>query len=227
MLRVDRDLARRGRVFGIDGRRVLGGERDAPSSAGPWLTVLDGRIVGDDDHPGYTVKVPDGWSTENGRFIVEEGRDALGMSVWDVGEVPRHPCHWRGTETTPGSSVGDLVEALTSQRLRNATAPTDVTLAGHEGRYLDLSVSEDWIATGDSDFRGCDDPGNGHHDFVSWWGRDGGERWQQIAGQIDRLWVLDVDGQTLLVDATYSPDTSASDREELEQVVVSLRFVEA
>jgi hypothetical protein len=200
---------------------------DEPSSAGPQLTVLEGHIVGDADHPGYTVQVPDGWSTDDGKFIVQDGPHVLGLSVWDVGEVPRNPCHWRGTETTPGPSVGELIEALTSQRLRDATAPTDVMLAGREGQYLELSVPEDLIVTDDSDFRGCDDPGNGHHDFVSWWGKDEGARWQQVAGQIDRVWVLDVDGQTLLVDATYSPDTSASDREELDQVVASLRFAEA
>jgi hypothetical protein len=40
------------------------------------------------------------------------------------------------------------------------------------------------------------------------------------------VWVLDIDGQTLLVDATYTPDTSAADRAELEQVVGSLRFLD-
>jgi hypothetical protein len=44
----------------------------APSSAGPSVTVLEGHIVGDGDHPGYTVEVPDGWSTVDGGFIVKE-----------------------------------------------------------------------------------------------------------------------------------------------------------
>ena len=58
-------------------------------------------------------------------------------------------------------------------------------------------------------------------------GRDAGDRCQQVAGQVDRLWVLDVEGQTLLVDATYTPATSEADREELDQVVASLRFADA
>ena len=57
-------------------------------------------------------------------------------------------------------------------------------------------------------------------------GKDAGQRYQQVAGQVDRLWILHVEGQTLLVDATYSLDTSAADREELEHVVASLRFIE-
>ena len=110
------------------------------------------------------------------------------MSVWDVGKVPRHPCHWRGRLYDPGPTVDDLVEALVSQPLRNASSPTDVTLAGYRGRYLEWSVPSDMIVTGDADFEGCDvEPSNGHRDFVSWLGDGYGERYQQFAGQIDRL----------------------------------------
>ena len=147
--------------------RLAGTSTPTPSAAASGATTLEGHIVGDSDRPGYTVEIPDGWSTEDGGFIVKEEPDALGLSVWDVGDVPRHPCRWQGTETEPGQTVDDLAEVLTSQRLRDATAPSEVTLAGHEGLYLEWSVPDDWIVTGDSAFQGCDDAG----DFVSWWGR--------------------------------------------------------
>jgi hypothetical protein len=197
-----------------------------PSPTEGTLASADGEIVGDADHPGYSIEVPAGWSTLDGHFFVKDGGGVLGMSVWDVSQVPHDPCHWKRTMSEVGPSVDDLVDALSSQELRDPTAPVDVTLAGHDGQYLELSVPDDWIVTGDADFKGCDDPGNGHQDFVSWLGRDEGDRWQQVAGQVDRVWVLEVDGQTLLVDATYSPDISAADREELDQVVTSLRFVD-
>jgi len=38
------------------------------------------------------------------------------------------------------------------------------------------------------------------------------------------LWVLDVNGQRLLVDATYPPDTTDANRAELMSIVESLRF---
>lgn len=50
-------------------------------------------------------------------------------------------------------------------------------------------------------------------------------RYEQVPGQVDRLWVLDVHGQRLVVDTTYSPDTTHADRDELGHVVESLRFV--
>ena len=69
------------------------------------------------------------------------------------------------------------------------------------------------------------EPSDGHHNFVSWLGNGTGERYQQVPGQVDRLWVLDVNGQRLVVDATYSPDTTQADRDQLGQIVESLRFV--
>jgi hypothetical protein len=46
-----------------------------------------------------------------------------------------------------------------------------------------------------------------------------------MAGQVDRLWVLDVNGQRVVVDATYSPDTTQAERDRLGQVATSLRFL--
>jgi hypothetical protein len=81
--------------------------------------------------------------------------------------------------------------------------------------------------TGDADFEGCDvEPSNGHRDFVSWFGNGEGERYQQVAGQVDMLWVLDVEGQRLLIDATYPPDTPGSDRAQLRTIVESIRFTD-
>lgn len=203
---------------------VSDGSSPSPGPSGP---VIEGSIIGDTFHPGYTVELADDWSTLDGAFMVkEDAGTALGMSVWDVKTVPGHPCRWRGTERDVGWTVDELVQALVSQRLRNPTEPVPITLAGYEGAYLELSVPSDAIVTADSEFRSCDQNDNGHRDFVSWWGTDRGERYQQAAGQVDRVWVLDVDGQTLLVDATYTPDTSAADRAELEQVVGSLRFLD-
>jgi hypothetical protein len=63
---------------------------------------------------------------------------------------------------------------------------------------------------------------------VSWLGNGGdGERWQQMAGQVDRLWVLDVNGQRLVIDANYSPGTTQAQRHEEDQIVHSLQFIPA
>jgi hypothetical protein len=206
----------------------------APASSGapdaslrPGDQRVTGQVLGTGSYPTYTLDVPDGWEA-GGHFTVKSFSDpdpVMGVSVWDVGQVYGDPCHWQGTLADPGPTVDDLVAALVAQPTRNATAPVDVTLAGYAGRHLEWSVPADMVVTGDSDFAGCDiEPSNGHRDFNSWVGNGQGSRYQQVAGQVDRLWILDVDGQRLLVDATYSPDTTEADRNEQQRVVESLRF---
>jgi hypothetical protein len=81
--------------------------------------------------------------------------------------------------------------------------------------------------TGDADFQGCDvEASDGHLNFVSWFGNGHGERYQEVAGQVDRLWVLDVDGQRLLVDATHSPDATAAHIAEQDRIGQSLQYHE-
>ena len=51
-----------------------------------------------------------------------------------------------------------------------------------------------------------------------------GDRYQQGPGQVDRLWILDVEGNRLLIDATYMPAATEQDRAELAMVVNSILF---
>jgi hypothetical protein len=197
----------------------------SPTVEPPTTRRIVGRVLGGGTFPAYSVEVPDGWSSGDGQFVVKNGAAVIGLSVWDVDQVPRDPCHWRAQMQDPGPTVDDLVRALVAQATRAATKPVDVTLAGHAGQYLEWSVPADMVVTGDADFEGCDvEPSNGHQDFISWLSSGSSSRFQQVAGQVDRLWILDVDGQRLVVDATYSPDAKQIDRDELGQVAESLRF---
>jgi hypothetical protein len=187
-------------------------------------TTIEASVIGGGDYPTFTVDAPPAWV--GGAFVTNGGPTALGLSVWDVGRVPRDPCHWKNTFRKPGPGVDDLVGALVKQQSRHATEPTNVTLDGHRGRYLEWSVPAHMVVTGDADFEGCDARSNGHTDFISWLGDGEGERYEQDAGQVDMLWVLDVDGQRLVLDATYAADSTAVDRAELKSVAESLRFAE-
>ncbi len=199
-----------------------------PSST-TGVTPIQANFIGAGTHPTVTVEAPSPpWTLFKGFALTQdtEGGGLLGVSFWDVGEVARNPCHSIGHLYDPGPTVDDLVAALEAQLMRHATKPTDVTLAGYQGKYLEWSVPADMVVTGDSDFAGCDVQPDGRRNFVSWVGAGGvGERWQLMAGQVDRLWVLDVNGQRLVVDASYSPDTTQAQRDEEDRVVHSVRFV--
>lgn len=86
----------------------------------------------------------------------------------------------------------------------------------------------EWSVPADIDFSTCDeDVSVGDHPFRSWTAVEGSwasDRYQQGPGQVDRLWILDVDGQRLVVDAMYMPSSDAKDRAELWQVMESIRF---
>ncbi len=183
-------------------------------------------VLGTSLYPEYTVVVPNGWFEQDAQFIsAEAAKPVLGLSVWAVGQVYRDPCHWQGQAFNPGPSVADLVSALVAQKTRNATKPTDVTLAGYAGKYVEWSVPADLKSSAWSEFDACDVTSGGDHNFNSWLSNDGqGYRYEEVPGQVDQLWVLDVDGQRLVVDATYPPGASQRQRKALEQVVNSLRF---
>ena len=197
----------------------------APSATPAVTRPLRGQVVGatsnDGTHPSYSVQAPAGWSA-TGAFVSRNPPSVMGLSVWDAIQVPTDPCRWSSTMTTPGPTVDDLVKALVAQRTRNASAPVQATLAGYTGVYLEWSVPPDMV-----DGEKCDPwPDNGYRDFVSFLGVGGSERYEQLANQIDRLWVLDVDGHRLVVDATYSADATDAQKAELDQVAKSLRFDE-
>jgi hypothetical protein len=59
------------------------------------------------------------------------------------------------------------------------------------------------------------------------WGGPDGRRGIYSDGQVDLVWILDVDGQRLVVNAAYTPKSSASDIDKLTSMVESLEFVAA
>ncbi len=197
--------------------------QEAPTSSG--LRELTCHLIGGSGPP-FVVEVPASWVSfkDDCGFVTatpEPGVFTAGLSGWIVGQVPTHPCQNHATLTTSGETVDELVQALVTQELRNATGPVDVTLAGHEGKYLEWSVPTDIVVLDDEyHVEGCDD-GN----FLSWLGRTGGTRYQQVGGQIDQLWVLDVEGQRVVIDASYSPDASQAVRDELAAIVKTLDFL--
>ena len=183
------------------------------------LPALDHASIRPVHLPKIAITVPGGWSNYDG-WAVRKGRglpESVFVTFWDVVGVYPTPCKWAGKALVqPGRDVNGLASALAKQPLRNATAPTATTLAGYRGKYLELSVP-----TG-IEFDDCDE---GY--FESWTGKGwSSDRYQQKPGQVDRIWILDVDGQRLVVDASYLPEATGRDRAELERVVNSIRFLD-
>jgi hypothetical protein len=127
------------------------------------------------------------------------------------------PCQWSTTiPETPATTVDELVEALAAQASRDASAPVDITLDGYAGKSITLHVPDD------ADFTQCDD-----ELFSSWGTRDEDpSRYHQGPGQIDKLWIVDVDGVLVVIDAGYYAGTPQEVVDEMDAIVETATFGE-
>ena len=150
---------------------------------------------------------------------------ALGLSSWIVGNIYADPCQWGDGLLEPpvGPSVDDLADALAKQPMRNGTTPTAVTVDGYDGKYLELTIPADLDLATCSKVPGASASTPGA--FVSWVG-PAGDDYMGFAGpgSHDRVWILDVDGVRLVLDATDFPQATAADRAELQSIIDSIQI---
>ena len=197
-----------------------------PLEAGTYRLELSELALSAAELPPIRITVPDGWNNLDGWALHRDssGEVAVAVTFWDVAQVYRHPCRWSGTLFDPGPTVDDLADALVDVPMRSATQPIDVTLGGYAGKYLEWSVPADIEMDEQGNFADCDSAG-GLRDFKSWTGKGwASNRYHQGPGQVDRLWILDIDGTRLVIDAFYMPSATMEEREELQDVVESIRF---
>ena len=165
--------------------------------------------------PRIAVTLPSGWLNYNGWAVNDGG--PLGLAFWDVAKVYPTGCRWQGKpKIDPGRTVNGLARVLATRPLRHASSPRSVELAGFRGKYFR------WSVPSGIDFkRRCS---QGY--FESWTGRGWAtDRWQQGPGQVDRLWILDVHGKRLVIDANYMPSATRKQRTELDRIVHSIKFL--
>ena len=185
---------------------------------------LSQQVVGY-SYPPIVFTVPDGWLF-GGAFLIREGDDnaTLAVGFWVIDQVYGHPCQWKGTLFTPGPTVDDLSNALVDIPLRSATQPVDVSLGGATGKVLEWSVPAEMVVNERGDFVDCDSDTDGRHYFESWTGAgSASDRYHQGAGQVDRVWILDV-GSRIVINAAWMPSSTTEERQELIDIVESIRF---
>ena len=165
----------------------------------------------------YTLNVPDaGWTSavaENGIAISTDGPAqewSASLIIWgEVGPgtaLYERACQWAGTNVTPGSTVGDLADALAGLDDFETSGPMDVTVGGHDGKRVQLTVPDD------VNFSDCQEG-----EYRSMDGRN-----YQEPGQVDDIRIVDVNGKRIYLFATYQPGTPADTRTEIDQIVDSM-----
>ena len=109
----------------------------------------------------------------------------------------------------PGPSVENLATALADLPGFRATAPAPVSLGGYDGLYVELVINAPrcplfWI-TGPT----SKDPYTDN---------------DAVLGHVERLWILDVEGGRIVVEATNQPGATEEQIAELTRIVESVRF---
>jgi hypothetical protein len=212
----------------------------APSTASPSAELPQDIIVTGADSPvQVTVSTTSsGWLHDpNLEFLAknDDGLDppqsvgaALLTWAWPAGtgfNVYGDPCQWSTTTPeTPASTPAEIASAFTAQASTDATAPVDVTVGGFAGKAVTLHVPMSYEvpnATREEEFADCD------QDVFGFYGIDRDtepSRNAQGPGQVDELWILDVDGSTVILDVTYGPAASADLVDEMRTLAESATF---
>ncbi len=195
---------------------------------GEWpVTVQGGSVVGDTTStlaPGtyvaadpfllrVTFTVPAGWRGKiGGPYAVflgqAAGPGAVTLAIFD--KVYADPCHAdKGfLDPLPGSSVDDLATALARLPGLTATTPTGVTLGGYQGKQLTLTAA--------ASATGC----TGGVEQV--WELPLGATNTLTPGEIDKVWILDVGGQRLVIDAPQMPGQAKATTAEVQTILDSI-----
>jgi hypothetical protein len=176
----------------------------------------------------FTFTVPDGWQGMDVEVIKEA--QGVGLMFALVDNVYADPCGHVLMDPPVGPSVADLVQALwglpgTTPLSRDVSAgqPTPTSLAGYEGETFTFTVREDPGCPSSSYFMWDAPPDSMQAGLPS----GGSTFYSERANH--HMWVIDVGGTDVggiryLVDASWSPDATEADLDELQTVVDSIRI---
>jgi hypothetical protein len=175
-----------------------------------------------------SASVPPGWMRGQYSDLLANGiqkgtrtdnpvRDSyMNLSFWMVDNVLANGCTAEETEPSDldppvGPTVDDLASALIAIPGVEATQPLDVMLDGWKGKRLALAIPSDCRAN----LWRWDE----HPSAVNGWTMMPG-----ASGEHHELWILDVAGRRLLIDASYRAGTLTNLQSELLTIVDSIEI---
>ena len=191
---------------------------DGPLEPGTYAMPMWGDA---DTLPRALVDVPAGYFSPGG-LVIDPGYDGVEpdqrgeLTFYPVHDVYRDPCQ-RTTTHDPGPTTQDFVTAITRQPGQSTSSVEPVTVGGHRGHHVTITLPEGTNLTRCS---------NGSHAL---WRHDA-----DVDGVVDldsadlttHLWALDVEGQRVVMLLNLYPGQPAGQNAEMLRIARGTRFIE-
>lgn len=199
----------------MNGRTNVGGPAPAsptvaatPTASPEAATIVIGDGLLADVQ--VTSPRPEGW-TLTANFASKAGSEpnGIGFSAWTSTAPHADPCHWQDEIMDPSTppTVEEIVATLVGQPGRDPRPPVEATLGGWPATRLEL------VTPPALDIATCD---LGRYKAWTDLADPNGGNWNHENGQLDVVYVVDVDGVTVVIDSWYGENTSLQDLGELE-----------
>jgi hypothetical protein len=186
-----------------------------------WLN--GGPVPNGTTLPRIAVTMPAGWTADGDLLLKDYAPDlnpgeldpsdaGAGPSLvaWQISGTFVDPCtDLTLVEPTPGPGIDALAAALAHQPGTTAGPPTAVTVGGYSGKFVELTVT--------ADITKC-------ARFSIWASADGNSRFVQGTNEMNRIYILDVEGHRFTFSARIPARTTAADRAELETIIASIHI---
>ena len=189
----------------------------------PTPAVFAEQPVGNEVAPGsyvitdvvplrITVTVPAGWDRVRVPGLV--WGEGANLGFWNIDNLYEDPCQTDLGLRDPavGPTVDDLATAFGTVPGLDATSPTDVTVDGFSGKQTELTAQASWTLC----FGG----------EAALWPINGGPDAKPPPGpdDVERVWILDVNGDRLVISSIVTPDATDDVQAELEAIFASIQI---
>jgi len=151
----------------------------------------------------------EGWGSDGSFKIVKNLTDA-GFIFWV--EAPDGvyengcPPVVKGPESEDAAVLAAAITGIPGTSL--VSGPTDVTVGGHPAKEVVISIAEDSPCVG----------------VMYLWYDEFGGRWPDSLGDTMIVWIVEVDGALVWIDAALRKDSVASLEQEMRDIVASIEF---
>jgi hypothetical protein len=162
-----------------------------------------------------TVAVPEGWSTDTDWVVIgpkgNQAPDGMAVRFYTVANLYKNPLSPDAGVLAPavGTSGDDLVNAMVNHPDWTTTGPTAVSIGGYAGKVVHVT-----LPAGTSDttpFYLSVDPSGDQH-------------WGWVPGQLFDIYVVDIGGKRLVIDAFHYAGMSAADLASQQAVIDSIQL---